>query len=481
LGKFDTAHAKLLQERGEHDAAFAVFCEALTADFDDYESLYRVGLSLSARGHYGLAANIFARCAQAKPDALVFLDLAHCFRQTDQLEKCEELLRVALSMTDDSRMKSHLMGNIAGCYSNNGTPEKGIALYDEAIALDPTVNTHTFNKGLLQLELGQWAEGFKNYDHGFTTGQRPVRTYEGVTPWRPGVDIKDKTVIVWGEQGIGDEIMNASMIPDLMRDAGRVIFDCHPRLVTLFERSFGIKCYGTRKTTNFDWWRNEKADVSMSITSLATLYRSNGEFPGTAYLKADEVDAGKSIQSTARRGIVMNSDSGPRIGIAWAGGTLRNKSEARSIPLAQWERTISLFPHAKWFSLQYQPEAAAEVAEFRERTGLDIIHYPGKVQATDYAKTADFVAGLDLVISVCTSVVHLAGALGVPCWCLTPNKPAWRYGIKGDQMPWYSSVKLYRQTGDDWDDVFSKLYDDLTALIEPAEFLRDPSERRAAE
>lgn len=458
MGKVDTTHAKLLQERGEHDAAFAVFCEALTADFDDYESLYRVGLSLSARGHYGLAANIFARCAQAKPDALVFLDLAHCFRQTDQLEKCEELLRVALSMTDDSRMKSHLMGNIAGCYSNNGTPEKGIALYDEAIALDPTVNTHTFNKGLLQLELGQWAEGFKNYDHGFTTGQRPVRTYEGVTPWRPGVGIKGKTVIVWGEQGIGDEIMNASMIPDLMRDTKRIIFDCHPRLVNLFERSFGIKCYGTRKTANFDWGRNEKADVSMSITSLATLYRSNGEFPGTAYLKANPVSL----------------SGANRIGIAWSGGTIRNKSSARSIPLSEWEPLIRAFPGAQFYSLQYQPEAAGEVTEFREKTGLDVRHYPGKVQATDYAQTADFVAGLDLVISVCTSAIHLAGALGVPCWCLTPSAPAWRYGLTGKRMPWYNSVTLYRQTGDGWSDVFADVQRDLTA------FLAAP-EARAAE
>jgi tetratricopeptide (TPR) repeat protein len=462
LSKVDTTHAKLLQERGEHDAAFSIFCEALTADFDDYDSLYRLGLSFAARGHYGPAANILARCAQANPkDALVFLDLAHCFRQTDQIDKAEELLRLAVTLTDDARLKSMLVGNIAGCYCNNGTPERGIELYDEAIAIDPTNKHHVFNKGLLQLEMSQWEEGFKNYEFGFTTGQRPVRTYEGVTPWRPGVDIKGKTVIVWGEQGIGDEIMSASMIPDLMRDAGRVIFDCHPRLVALFERSFGIKCYGTRKTTNFDWWRNEQADVSMSITSLGTLYRSKGEFPGTPYLKREN-----------HKPDLVNDCA--HIGIAWAGGTIRNKSQVRSIPLEQWAPLLKAFPKAQFYSLQYQDNAATEVAEFREKTGIDIIHNPGRVQCQDYSRTADFVGNLDLVISVCTSVIHLAGALGVPCWVLTPSKPAWRYGLKGKRMAWYSSVTLYRQTGDEWGDVFAEVQKDLMA------FLAEP-DRRAAE
>jgi tetratricopeptide (TPR) repeat protein len=450
LGKVDITHAKLLQERGEHDAAFAIFCEALTADFDDYESLYRLGLSFAARGHYGPAANIFARCAQCKhDDPLVFLDLGHCFRQTDQLERAEELLKISFALTDDKRLKSMVMGNIAGCYSNNGTPEKGIELYDQAIAIDPSVNTHTFNKGLLQLELGQWAEGFKNYEFGFTTGQRPVRTYEGVTPWRPGVDIKGKTVIVWGEQGIGDEIMFASCLPDLMRDAGRVIFDCHPRLVTLFERSFGIKCYGTRKTMQFDWWRNENADVSMSITSLAYLYRSEGQFPGTPYLKA-----------TPHKLPPINK---PRIGISWYGGTVKNKANDRSIPLAKWEPIMRAID-AEWYSLQYTPAAADEAARFEEETGIHIKHYPGLVQCDDYSRTVDFTAGLDLVISVCTSILHVCGAIDKPCWLLTPTNPAWTVGLSGDHHAWYKSVDCIRQkTPGDWGPVIQAVSDRLRA------------------
>lgn len=454
----DKKQAKRLQERGELDAAFAAYSEILTEDFDDAEALYRAGLGFAARGHYGMAANIFRRAFDLSPDCDTLIDLAHCYRSRDKTSEAEKILRMALERADNDRKRSQIMGNIAGCYSNNGTPERGIELYDAAIALDPENRFHHFNKGILQLELGQWSDGFSNYQLGFETGQRNCRTYAGVKPWRPGLSLKGKTIIVWGEQGIGDEIMFASCIPDLMREAKEVIFDCHPRLVTLFERSFGIKCYGTRKDlTGFEWWRETGADMSISVASLAFLYRSNGEFPGTAYLRAHAENHG------ARK----------RIGIAWSGGTIVNKSQARTIPLIEWEPLLRSFPDAQFYSLQYQDSAAGEVAAFREQTGIDLIHYPGKVQAADYAGTADFVAGLDLVITVCTSVVHLAGALGVPCWCLTPSKPAWRYGISGRNMHWYDSVSLYRQSGDDWTPVFDEISHDLRAFIAP--------ERKAAE
>lgn len=434
--------AKLLQERGEFETALPIFSDLLTQDFNNWEALYRIGITFVARGHYGLAANIFARCCEAKLDAGALQDLGFCYRSMDNIEEAEKIWRIALSHADTDHHRSKIVGNIAGCYSNNGTPEKGIELYDEAIRLDPTNKTHLLNKALLQLEMGNWKEGFLNYQEGFLTGQRTMRLYEGVQPWKPGVDIKGKTVILWGEQGLGDEIMFASCIPDLMKDAGRVIFDCHPRMVALFERSFGIKCYGTRKTMQFDWWRNEKADVSMSIASLAHLYRSNGEFPGTAYLKANPITL---------------PGNRPKIGISWAGGTIKNKANDRSIPLAMWEPIIRAID-ADWYSLQYTPAAAKEADEFEEKTGIHIRHFPGHVQCEDYSKTVDFTAGLDLVITVCTSILHVCGAIDKPCWLMIPTNPAWTVGLKGDQHAWYHSVDCFRQTkSGEWEDVIASV------------------------
>ena len=98
-----------------------------------------------------------------------------------------------------------------------------------------------------------------------------------------------------------------------------------------------------------------------------------------------------------------------------------------------------------------------------EKQGYSIKQFT-EVKADDYYETAKLVKSCDLVISICTSVIHLAGALGVPCWIMVPNKPAWRYGVSG-RMPWYKSVRLYRQT-DSWIPVVDRIGDDLAQLLD---------------
>jgi ADP-heptose:LPS heptosyltransferase len=95
--------------------------------------------------------------------------------------------------------------------------------------------------------------------------------------------------------------------------------------------------------------------------------------------------------------------------------------------------------------------------------GYDIRAFE-EIKAFEYSDTAKIVKSCDLVISVCTSVIHLAGALGVPCWVMVPNKPAWRYGVSG-KMPWYSSVRLYRQK-ESWLPVVEVMAEDLRNLLE---------------
>lgn len=429
---------RLHLERGHIDQAAQVFMDALNKDFHDPEAIALLASCFLAREQYGAAANLLTRAIEVKPLAECFQNLGACYRGVNKNAQAEEIFDMGLEMARSPRMRAEFLSNKAGCYVNNGTPEKARELFAQAAAIDPNNISVQFNRCWPELESGDWKEGFRLYDLGFLSGNRAYRTYEGVKPYKPGMDLKGKTVIVWGDQGIGDEIMFASCIPDLMKEAGRVIFDCHPRLVRLFERSFGIECHGTRKTQQMDWHLSSGADISIPISTLATIYRSNGAFPGTAYLKADR-------PKNAR----------PKIGIAWSGGIDRTRKDLRSVALAGWADLLRA--DADWYSLQYTDTAAQEVMSLEEATGIHVKHFPGKVQCDDYATTADFVAGLDLVISVCTSVVHLAGALGVPCWCLTPSRPAWRYGCEGDQMPWYRSVRLFRQTGDDWSSVFNNV------------------------
>ena len=444
---FDTA--KLLLERGNVDEAAGLLMAQLNKRFADPVILFYLGCCFISKKQFGMAANVFRSAISYQndfPEALQ--NLGACFRATGDYIHAEEIFRAALLQAKANRLKAEIMGNIAGLYGNNGTPQKALDLYDEALKFLPGDPHLLYNTGFAHLELGNWKKGFPLYDTGFAVGQRVMREYPNVPVWDGG-SLAGKRVIVWGDQGIGDEIMSASCIPDLMRDAKSVVFDCHPRLIRLFEKSFpGIECYGTRKTQQVEWIHSTVADVSISITSLMTIYRSDGNFPGTPYIKTSPA---------AQKG------SNLRVGIAWSGGYVMTRSDKRNIDLDTLLPVLSV-PGIDWYSLQYQPGAAADVASFEERSGIHIRHFPGKVQCTEYSDTADFVSGLDLVISVCTSAVHLAGSIGKETWCLTPAKPAWRYGIKGP-MPFYRSVELYRADTDDWGPTVARMAIDLAIRL----------------
>jgi hypothetical protein len=283
-----------------------------------------------------------------------------------------------------------------------------------------------------------------------------LRTYPGIPQWdgSPG-----QTVIVWGDQGIGDEIYFASCLKDMERHCKRVILDCHPRLPALFQRSFpNVEAHGTRKDlSDLPWVKDCGADASVSLSDLPYYFRRNGEWDGKPYLVPGSLDFGLAKRIAGKK----------RIGISWAGGTKKTRTDLRSLSLMALEPIIRARPDAEWYSLQYTENgpldnAAREVCEFEEKTGIRVSHFPGWVECHDYDRTASFVASLDLVITVGTTIHHLGGALGVPTWTMVPSRPSWRYQIEGDTLPWYGSARLFRQERDgDWAGVVERIAGEL--------------------
>ena len=150
--------------------------------------------------------------------------------------------------------------------------------------------------------------------------------------------------------------------------------------------------------------------------------------------------------------------SGPYIGISWRGGAQSTRRQLRSIPLPQWKSILN--QPAKFISLQYG-ECKEDLA-WAEETGFRIHHWPQAIE--DYDETAALVAALDMVISVCTAVVHLGGALGKPVWVLTPAVPEWRYLSQGEQLPWYPSIRMFRQRPEtDWSEVIATVAQTLNS------------------
>jgi hypothetical protein len=379
----------------------------------------------------------------------VLSNLSLAYRNSGQSDKAFELIELACKVADPC---AGALANCSGFYTNTGTPDKAIELCERAIKKDPELIIAHWNLALALLEKGEWARGWDEHEWGLkpahlTTNMRVDRKIGDLPVWdgTPG-----KNVVVYGEQGLGDEVMFASMIPDLMAVSKGVLLECHTRLVTLFERSFGLKCYGTREDSEIRWPFDHDLDYRVSIGSLGKYFRRSADaFPGTPYLKAEaSIPRGKKL----------------RVGISWTGGAKAGRILTRTVPLSWWQPILAQHPDVEFVSLQYTDQA--DEIEIVEKLGYPITQVEGMTdRLADYDQTAKVVKSCDLVITVCTSVVHLAGALGVPTWVMVPDKPAWRYGTTG-RMPWYSASRLYRQPrGGSWNPVIHRVAEDLAGLV----------------
>lgn len=394
------------------------------------------------RKRYGAAISFLERAASKIGTSDVLCNLAIAYKFAELHEKCKETFKRAC----EKNPSSAALANYGALFVGIGEPDEAIRLANRAIAIDPNNAMAHWNKGMALLEKGDWAHGWDEHEWGLESKIRIDRKIRDLPKWD---GTKGQKIVVYGEQGIGDEIMFASMLPEIIEDT-TVIFECHRRLKTLFEHSFpGLVCIGTREDTEIEWPAEYELDARISIGSLGQmLRRDRSKFPGTPYLKADPLPKGDKF----------------RIGISWTGGMKAGRVAARTVPLAWWEPILNT-PGCEFVSLQYT-ECEADIASMRAQ-GYDIKVMDEFVKADDYYETARLVASCDLVISVATSVYHLAGALGVPAWVMVPNKPAWREQLQGG-IPWYRSVRVYRQPQGDagaWIPVVDRVAYDLSEML----------------
>jgi hypothetical protein len=223
-----------------------------------------------------------------------------------------------------------------------------------------------------------------------------------------------------------------------------VTIECDGRIERLFQRSFPTtKVYGTRYKEKTPKWKENcpRFDARVALGALPQFYRNEDkDFPPTPYLtpRPDMVLQWKTL--------LESLGNKPKIGIAWTGGIPRTGQYKRSVSLDTLGPLFKGFD-ADWISLQYK-EPEVEFAE--HKYNIKIHDWDWGTRVWDYDQTVALISQLDLVISVCTTVVHAAGALGKECWCLVQDPPLWRFFRNEDTFIWTPSVKLYRQKGSEW-------------------------------
>jgi tetratricopeptide (TPR) repeat protein len=419
-----------LQQSGRGEEALQVFDAVLGKTIDEGYVLYCAGTGYLCEGFNGVAMTLLSQAVQnANPDdkwlPAAWNNLASALKKEGHTDLAVKAFHSSIGIKQDAGT----IGNLSGMYINQGQPDKALEWAKKALAIDPYQPQAGNHYALALLERGDYEEGFRWYNSRLRLPEFHNRHYDG--PMWNGEYVD--TLIIHGEQGVGDELMFASLINEAKSRVGKVVIECATKLVKTFERSFQVPCFPDDKSLK----EKIKADAWVAMGSLPSILKVHSPLDHSGYMKPDP----------ERVEFWKNEYPFPRIGISWRGGTKMTHWMYRNFDAKIWMKLTS---ERKMISLQY-----GEWGNEINRLGL---YSPN---LSDFDDHMALVKACDLVISVCNSTVHMAGSMDVPCWCLVPSRPAWRYGIKGDRMLWYPSVKMFRQIGDDWESVIEKLRSEL--------------------
>jgi tetratricopeptide (TPR) repeat protein len=316
--------------------------------------------------------------------------------------------------------------------------------YEAVLERNPGHSVARWYQAQCDLVLGRWERGWQNYSARFAAGASPFRALP-FPVWDGSADPK-VTLLVLADQGLGDEIMFASCFQDAIARVGHCIVECEPRLQALFARSFPeVTVVSSQRESDASWLRGlPKPDFQIFAGDLPALFRRDEESfgAGVPYLQADPTRV--EYWRAKLKDVVRD---GFKIGFSWRGGVPGTRSRSRSIRPEDWAPLFSV-PGLEFVNLQYG-DTTQELEAFDALYGSRIAHFPEAI--ADYDETAALVCALDMVVTVCTSIVHLSGALGRPVWILVPCSPGFRYTIDREALPWYASSRMFRQSvATDW-------------------------------
>jgi tetratricopeptide (TPR) repeat protein len=422
------------------DQALRLCNDVLNEHFDDEEgqmALFMSGYIMMEAGRYGLAFNLFQRCAQLRPEqSEIWSNMGMCLEEVDP-DRAILMFKKALDLKPDN---AHGWANLGLMHLLIADPISGLAFSKKALEYDPGLRAAKHNMGLCQLMLRDFSNGWRSYFETLGVKHREARDY-GVPDWD---GTSAGTIVVYGEQGVGDEIMFASCIPDLIAAGHDVVIDCDKRLESLFKRSFLCPVYGTRFETESPLIDEHCLDYQCAIGQLPYLLKRNHEddFPGTPYLNPNP-------DHMLMYRALFDSFKGEKIGLAWNGGLSNTGKKNRSFSLDEMSRLID--PKNTYISLDYKKPDENKLKEYNIKSYHGVT---GKGQDID--ELAAMISQLDCVITCCTTVVYIAGALGVPCYVMVPERCGYRYHTEGG-FPWFKSVQLFRQSGDGWGTVCKQI------------------------
>lgn len=439
------AEALRHHQAGRLDEAESIYRQVLSLDPHHADSLHLLGMIAHQTGDQETAASLIRQAIAANGNAASYhSNLGNVLQAQGKLAEAGASYQRALLLKPELA-ETHL--NLGNIFRAQGQIDSALVCYRHALALNPELAEAAVAESRALLLKGDFAAGWCNFE-------RRWQTREFDTPWRTyaqprwnGQPPAAGRVLIWGEQGIGDEIMFAGLIPDALRSGACCVLDCDARLQPLFARSFPT----TDVISSIDPASPPPENIAAQLPSgsLPGLFRISPEaFANVTspYLFADP--AAKTILRNRYR------DGRKLVGLAWH---TKNKQSGptRFIDLPTLAPLFAA-PGIQWISLQYGDHRAlqSQIAAANAPLHID----PEIDQLKNIDSFAAQVAAMDLVITIDNSTAHLAGALGIPTWVLLPFAPDWRWLLEREDSPWYPNMRLFRQPNPaDWPSVVERL------------------------
>jgi tetratricopeptide (TPR) repeat protein len=494
-----------LEKTGNLQNAFAAFEAAVKLLPDDWAIIDDLGSLANRLGYLDLAEKLYQKCLAADPGNLdVANNLACVLRDANRYDEAIELLKAVIAAHPQSALLWNTLGTVL---SDKGDMEQSVIFFEESLRLDPGFQKARYNlanvrvalgepeqgladinkairgsrlpmeiatmktaKALTQMILGDLAGAFETYEARFDPSLKEAVEFHAFGKrWSPDDDLQGATLLIYGEQGLGDEILFANLLGDVI-DAvgpdGRVLLAISDRLLTLFSRSYPtlvVHSYRTQSRLG----RTERSvefggeapaiDLWTPIGSLFRRFRrAKAQFPDTpAFLKADP------DRVAHWRDVLQSRNAAPKVGFMWKSLNMSGSRARGFSPFDLWQSVLGT-KGVEFVNLQYG-DCSAELAQ-AQAAGLDVWTPPGIDLKQDLDDVAALCSALDLMVAPMTATTNIAAACGVPTWVIAAPDAWPRFGTDG--FPCYPSVRLFPTDGfGQWSGVMERIKQALSEEV----------------
>ncbi|HIO06501.1 TPA: tetratricopeptide repeat protein [Candidatus Poribacteria bacterium] len=438
------------------DDAIEAYQQAIRIQPNQGEAYYNLGNAFHSQERMEEAIEAYQKAIQIQPNRVeAYNNLGVVLIDQEKLEESVQIYQKTLEIQPNY---ADAYNNLGNALREQGKLEESIRIFQKATHLQPNHAEAHNNLAMMLLLKGNFENGWKQYEWRCQCDNFPFEKRDFPQPFWEGTDLNDKSILVWTEQGIGDEIMFTSILPDLLNMNANIIVESDRRMVSLFQRSFPKIQFIPRQNPPNSQLLNTTIDYQVPIGSLGKWLRIDENsfiLNRNTYLCACPKKTSrkrKEYQELANGKIL--------IGISWKSTGINQRhtytKKKKSTPLEYWQPLLAQ-RNCYFINLQYG-NVKQELNEFQKHTDLKIYQDEEIDSLSSLDDFAAQISALDLVISTSNTTVHLAGALGKQVWTLLPHIPDWRWTLEREDTLWYPRMRLFRQHRiGDWSKAFQQV------------------------